>query len=42
MPQQVKVGWRPYVDSGLDVSATAFSNAAGLTDASGNGKQYPN
>jgi hypothetical protein len=33
MPQQVKVGWRPYVDSGLDVSATAFSNAAGLTDA---------
>jgi len=32
MPQ-VRVGWRPYVDSGLDVSATAFSNAAGITDS---------
>jgi len=30
---QVKVGWKPYVDSGLDVSATAFSNAAGITDS---------
>jgi len=27
MPEQVRIGWRPYVDSGLDVSATAFSNA---------------
>jgi len=31
MPQ-VRVGWRPYVDSGLDASATAFIAAAGLTD----------
>ena len=33
MPEQVRIGWRPYVDSGLDVSATAFSNASGITDA---------
>lgn len=32
MPVQIKVGWRPYVDLGLDASATAFINAAGLTD----------
>jgi len=31
MPQ-VRVGWRPYVDSGLDTSATAFFAAAGITD----------
>jgi hypothetical protein len=29
---QIKVGWRPYVDLGLDTDATAFSLAAGLTD----------
>lgn len=30
---QIKVGWRAYVDLGLDVDATAFSTAAGLTDS---------
>lgn len=29
---QVRIGWRAYVDYGLDASATAFSNAAGLVD----------
>lgn len=33
MPEQVRIGWRPYVDSGLDTSATAFFNVAGLVDA---------
>ena len=31
MPQ-VRVGWRPYVDSGIDTSANAFLTAAGITD----------
>jgi hypothetical protein len=30
--QSVRIGWRPYVDLGLDASATAFINASGLTD----------
>jgi hypothetical protein len=29
---QVRIGWRKYVDLGLDASATAFTTAAGLTD----------
>lgn len=29
---QVRIGWRAYVDLGLDVSATSFINASGLTD----------
>ena len=29
----MRVGWRPYVDLGLDISATSFINASGLTDA---------
>lgn len=30
---QVRIGWRTYVDLGLDASANTFSNAVGLTDA---------
>ena len=30
---QVRIGWRKYVDYGLDATATAFNTAAGLTDA---------
>jgi hypothetical protein len=29
---QVRIGWRKYVDLGLDASATTFITAAGLTD----------
>lgn len=29
---QVRIGWRPYVDLGLDISATSFINVSGLTD----------
>jgi len=29
---QVRIGWRAYVDLGLDANATAFINASGLTD----------
>ena len=36
MPQ-VRIGWRPYVDSGLDTSATTFLAAAGITDSTQRG-----